>query len=182
MSRAVVFLADGFEECEGLIVVDLLRRAGVEVTTASIMGRKEVTSSHKITVLADCLAEEVDLKEQDAAILPGGLAGTDHLAASPLVADACRYMAENKLLAAICAAPSVFAKLGLLENKPATCHPCKEQEMGNAVLTREPVTQAGNILTGRGLGAGFPFALRLVELLAGEEAADKIAAAICLPR
>ena len=106
MKKVLLFLADGFEECEGLIVVDILRRAGISVTTASIMGREQVVSSHQIKIAADVLAEQVDPAQFDAVVLPGGIPGTPNLKACPLVTDTCRsFFKSGKLVAAICAAP-----------------------------------------------------------------------------
>ena len=179
MKIAVVFLADGFEECEGLLVVDLLRRAGIHVITASVMGRKEILSSHQVTLLADACAEEVDFRNADVVVLPGGMPGTTHLGENSIVRKQCTAFAADKYVAAICAAPSVLAGLGLLVGKHATCHPAVEEKLSGAIVTGEPVTVDGNIITGQGLGAGIPFALKLVEILTGKETADRIAAAIC---
>lgn len=178
MKTAVVFLADGFEECEGLLVVDLLRRAGIHVITASVMGRKEILSSHQVTLLADACAEEVDFRNADVVVLPGGMPGTTHLGENSIVCKQCTAFAADKYVAAICAAPSVLAGLGLLVGKHATCHPAVEEKLSGAIVTGEPVTVDGNIITGQGLGAGIPFALKLVEILTGKETADRIAAAI----
>ena len=115
MSKAVVFFADGTEECEALLVIDLLRRAKVEVTVASAMGRKELVSSHKIHLTADALAEDVDYSDVDLVVLPGGIPGTPNLAANKTVTETCKaFAAAGKKVAAICAAPSVLASLGLL--------------------------------------------------------------------
>ena len=115
MSKAVVFFADGTEECEALLVIDLLRRAKVEVTVASAMGRKELVSSHKIHLTADALAEDVDYSDVDLVVLPGGIPGTPNLAANKTVTETCKaFAAAGKKVAAICAAPSVLAALGLL--------------------------------------------------------------------
>ena len=183
MKTVVVFLADGFEECEGLLVVDLLRRAGVNVITASIMGKRDIISSHNVALRADALAEEVDFEAADMIMLPGGLPGTTYLGESQIVREKCLEFAApaaaGKYVAAICAAPSVLAELGLLEGKPATCHPNFEGKMCGAVVTHESVTVAGNIITGRGLGAGIPFALKLIEILVDKEAAEKVAGSIC---
>ncbi len=180
MKKAIVFFADGMEECEGLITVDILRRTGVETVMASVMGRPTVTTSHNITVLTDVLAEDADYESADIVILPGGRIGTDHLRANELVRQKCLEFAKEKRVAAICAAPSVLAELGLLEGKKATCHPDFEGKMYGAVLTKESVTVDGNITTGQGLGATFAFALSLAADLAGKETAEKIARAICL--
>ena len=177
--KAIVFLADGFEECEGLIVVDILRRAGVETVMASVMGRPEIVSSRQIRVMADVLAEDVDFNGVDLIVLPGGRLGTENLGKSGIVTAQCRNFAAQKHVAAVCAAPSVLAGLGLLEGKAATCHPDFENAMKGAVLTGESVSVAGNIITGQGLGATFDFAFELVRLLAGEEKVRQIKKAIC---
>ena len=118
MAKAVVFFAEGTEECEALLVVDLLRRAKVEVLVASASGSREILSSHKVHITADALAEEVDYSDVDLVVLPGGIPGTPNLAANKTVTDTCTAFAKSgKKVAAICAAPSVLASLGL--NVPA---------------------------------------------------------------
>ena len=118
MSKAVVFFAEGTEECEALLVVDLLRRAKVEVTVASATDNRAITSSHKVHILADALAEDIDYSDVDLVVLPGGIPGTPNLAANKTVTDTCVSFARSgKKVAAICAAPSVLASLGLLEGK-----------------------------------------------------------------
>ena len=179
MSQAIVFLADGFEECEGLLVVDLLRRAGVEVITASIMGRKEIVSSHHITILADTLAENVDYGKADMLILPGGMPGTAYLGEHDIVKSQCLSFAKNRYVAAICAAPSILAGLGMLEGKDATCHTAFEGKMAGANVTGKSVAVSGNIITGQALGAAIPFALELIKVLVDNETAAKVAEAIC---
>lgn len=175
MSKVCVFLADGFEECEGLVVVDILRRAGAEVTTASIMGRREVTGSHHITVQADALAEALALDEFEMLVLPGGMPGTTHLDGCALVTDAAqRFAAAGKRVAAICAAPSVLGRLGLLEGRKATCYPGFEPKLTGAAITGGEVAVDGTITTGQGLGAAIPFALELAAQLMGQEAADHV--------
>ena len=179
MKKAVVFLADGFEECEGLLAVDILRRAGIETTMASVTGRLNVVSSRHIKIRADVLAGDVDFSDADIIVLPGGRLGTVNLSKSRIVATQCRRFAEEKMIAAVCAAPSLLAALGLLEGRRATCHPDYEGEMRGATVTREAVTVDGNIITGQGLGATIPFALAIVAALTEKKIADHIAAAIC---
>ena len=180
MKTTIIFLADGFEECEALLAVDLLRRAGVDVQMASLMEGLEVVSSRKIRVQADVMAEEVDYASADMIILSGGRVGTENLRKSEIVRTQCRaFSAEGKFVAAICAAPSILADLGLLEGKEATCHPDYEDKMEGAVLTHESVAVAGNMITGQGLGAGFPFAFELVRVMAGESEVERIKTAIC---
>ena len=181
MKTVIVFLADGFEECEALLAVDLLRRAKVDVRTVSVTGRREVLSSHQVTVTADLLAEEADYAAADMVVLPGGMPGTLRLGESALVRDQCLAFAGDRYVAAICAAPSVLADLGLLEGKPAACHPNFEDKMAGAAVTKQSVAVAGNLITGQGLGAAIPFALELVRTLTDEETAQRIASAICYP-
>lgn len=179
MKNVIVFLADGFEECEGLLVVDLLRRAGINVTTASVMGRAEITSSHRIRLLADVPAENADYASADMIVLPGGMPGTNHLYDSQIVCDMCRKFADEKSVAAICAAPSVLGRLGLLKGKKATCYPGFEEYLDGAEYTGEAVETDGNIITGQALGAAIPFALEIIAYLISESAACDIADKIC---
>ena len=178
-SKVYVFAAQGLEEIECLTQVDLLRRGGVEVVLTAVGGNQTITGSHEIVMQADARIEDVDLSDADALVLPGGMPGTTHLGENSIVCKQCTAFAADKYVAAICAAPSVLAGLGLLVGKHATCHPAVEEKLSGAIVTGEPVTVDGNIITGQGLGAGIPFALKLVEILTGKETADRIAAAIC---
>lgn len=177
--KAVVFLADGFEECEALIVVDILRRAGIETVMASIGEQLEVVSSRHIKVLADAMAKDVDYDSANLVFLPGGRLGTENLKYSAIVQKIVKNFAEKKHVAAICAAPSILEDLGLLTGKKVTCHPDFENQMDGAVLTGESVTVDGNIITGQGLGATFPFAFELVKMLVGDDKVQQIKKAIC---
>ena len=179
MSKAVVFFADGTEECEALLVVDLLRRAKVEVIVASAMGRRELVSSHNIRLTADALAEEVDYADVDLVVLPGGIPGTPNLAANKTVTDTCTaFVQAGKKVAAICAAPSILAKLGLLEGKNATAHAAFQDQLAGAAVRDEEVVVDGAITTSYGLGGAIPFALELVRQLAGSAEAERIRNAI----
>ena len=179
MSKAVVFFADGTEECEALLVVDLLRRAGVETVTASAMGRLAVTTSHGIVMQTDALAETVDCTDADLLVLPGGVPGTPNLAANEAVIAAVKAQyAAGKKLAAICAAPSILGSLGMLDGKKATAHAAFQNQLGKATVLDEEVVVDGTVTTSYGLGGAIPFALELVRQLAGEEAADTIQKAI----
>ena len=177
----VVFLADGFEECEGLLVVDLLRRAGLKVVMASVMGKRDVRSSREILIQADCLAENVDYDKAHMIVLPGGRLGTENLNKSELVKEKCREFAREKKVAAICAAPSILASLGLLDGKKATVHPDYEDKMAGATLECESVVIDGNIITGQGLGATQSFAFELMTLLGKGDKVIPIKKAICCP-
>ena len=173
----VVFLADGFEECEGLLVVDILRRAGLKVVMASIMGRRDVKSSREILIQADCLAENVDYEKARMIVLPGGRLGTENLSRSDVVREQCVAFGKNSYVAAVCAAPSILAELGLM--KQATVHPDFKDQMAAVEVLDESVVVDGNVITGQGLGATIPFALKLVETMVEKEKADQIKKAIC---
>ncbi|MBQ9032536.1 MAG: DJ-1/PfpI family protein [Parasporobacterium sp.] len=174
MKHVIVFLADGFEEIEALSVVDILRRGGIRVDTASIMGRLEVEGAHHVTVKTDVLAEEADYASADMVVLPGGGVGTQNLGKSDLVKEQCLAFAGNKLVSAICAAPTVLAGIGLLEGRNATCYPGMETEMHGAVMSGHAVTVDGQFTTGRAPGAAMAFALELVKRLEGEETARDV--------
>ena len=178
MSKAVIFFAQGLEECEGLLCVDILRRAGVEVTVAAVGGERVVRSARQVSVVADALAEELDYSGFDAVILPGGLPGVDHLKADAAVRRTCCDFA--KLVAAICAAPTALAEFGLLAGKCATVYPGMDAALtaAGAEYTGLPLSVDGNIVTGEALGAAIPFALALAARLAGQPAADKVKNAI----
>ena len=177
--KAVVFLADGFEECEALIVVDILRRAGVETVMASVTERLEIDSSRHVVVKADTMASDIDYNSANLVVLPGGRFGTENLRQNDFVLEKCCEFAEKKYVAAICAAPSIIAGLGLLDGKQATCHPDYENQMHGAILTNKSVAVDGNIITGQGLGATFDFAFEIVRQLIGEEEVHQLKAAIC---
>ena len=178
-----MLLGTGFEETEAIAPLDLLRRAGVEVTTASIHEDKLISSSHNISFYADVLVDELDMAQFDMVVLPGGLGGTNNLAASALVAKTVKAFAadESKLVAAVCAAPSVLGMLGLLQGKKATCYPGFEDKLLGAEATGEPVVEDGNIITGKGLGGTIPFALHLAARLEGAEKAEEIRQQIMYP-
>ncbi len=172
MKKAYVFLADGFEEIEGLTVVDVLRRAGAEVEMVSVMDRKEITGAHGIKVEADRMIEEAG--EADLYVLPGGMPGTLHLKEH---AGLCRLLNQaekkEKHIAAICAAPSVLGELGMLKGKRACCYPSFEEKLNCLEVSYEPVVTDGRITTSRGMGTAVRFSLELVSVLYGKEKADE---------
>ena len=175
MKKAAVFLADGFEEVEGLTVVDLLRRAGAEVTMVSVMGTCEVTGAHKIAVRADRCFSEMNFEDQDLLVLPGGMPGTTNLSAHRELGELLmKFASEERKVAAICAAPSVLGKLGILEGKTATCYPGFEEKLRGARVTKNRVEVSENVTTSRGVGTAISFALSLIEQLFGREKAEEI--------
>lgn len=166
MKKVGIFMADGCEEIEGLTVVDIVRRAKLEMTTISITDKKEVTSSHNVTFLTDALASEVDFDGFDAIVLPGGMLGTLNLGANETVNKVIKKFAgEGKIVAAICAAPSVLGAAGLLEGRHATCHPGFEEKLTGAITSEDAVVMDGNIITSRGMGTAIDFGLAIVECL-----------------
>ncbi len=179
MGRAYVFLADGFEEIEGLTVVDILRRGGVETCTVSVSGSLTITGGHDIAVQADALFEETDLSDADVLILPGGKVGTENLKAHGPLAGALRgAKSAGTLIAAICAAPTVLGGLGLLRGEKATCYPGLEGQLEGAKATQETVQESGQFITSRGMGTSIPFALAVLAKLRGQETADAIGKSI----
>ena len=179
MPKTAIFLADGFEEIEALTVVDLLRRANIEISTVSIMGRKNVTGSHNITVEADALLEETDFDSLDMLILPGGMPGTTNLADCKALTDKIKEFDENdKMLCAICAAPTVFGKLGILKGKKACCFPGREDDLLGADVQTSSVTKDGHFITSRGMGTAIDFGLAIIEHYQGSDAATSMASKI----
>ena len=180
MSKVVVLLAEGFEEIEALTPVDLMRRAGIDVVTASITEELQVMGSHGIPVTADTVISKLG-ETADALFLPGGKLGTDNLKASAETAALIKdYLDKGRYLTAICAAPTVFGKMGLLKGRKATCYPGLEGQLTGAEWTGEEVSVAvdGNFVTSRGAGTAMDFSLKLIELLVSAEAADDIASKV----
>lgn len=175
----IVLLAEGFEEIEALTPVDILRRASLTVKTVGISGRT-VKGAHGISVACDLLPDEVDLSLVDMVILPGGMPGTLNLFDSPFTEKAVKSVLEmNGRVAAICAAPLILGRYGLLDGKAATCYPGFENELCGAVLMDKGVITSDRITTARGMGVAVEFSLELIRLLCDEGAAAKISDAIC---
>ena len=175
MSKIYMFLADGFEPVEALAPVDVMRRAGINVVTVSIMGRTTVEAAHGIKVMADALFEETDFSDADGLVLPGGSLGTENLSAcEPLRALVASANAEGKIIAAICAAPMVFGRMGILAGRRATCYPGCESELTGSKYTAAAVEQDENIITACGPAASFEFGFTIVENICGDKAAAVI--------
>ena len=175
----IVFLADGFEESEGIIVVDILRRAGLNTIMASIMGRRDVRSSRGILIQADCLAENVDFNAARMVVLPGGRIGTENLSKNEIVLEQCKRFAKDKYVAAICAAPTILAKLGLLDGKKTTVHPDFEEQMNKVPVIGDSVTINDNIITGQAMGSTLSFSFKLIRILVDDSMVNKIKKSIC---
>ena len=169
-----LFLANGFETIEALAVVDMLRRAKIDVKTVGVTG-KIVISSHNIDVTADIEIDEFDVKDADAVVLPGGMPGTLNLEADKTVQGAIDYCVENKkYTCAICAAPSILGHKGLLKGKEAICFPGFENDLTGAILSDKYVVTDGLIITARGAGVAVDFGLEIVKALKGEETAENV--------
>lgn len=177
MKTALLFLADGFEEIEALATVDVLRRAGVQVTTVSINPTEVATGAHGVSVVADTLFEHANTSEADMLVLPGGMPGAANLDAHEGLCAAIRAHAEaGKWLAAICAAPMMYGHMGLLSGKRTTCYPGFESQLEGAEYTAAPVEIDGNIITGKGPAVVLPFAYALAEALVGKEVVNQVKA------
>lgn len=169
------FLANGFEETEAIAPIDILRRSEIKVVTVGI-GEEVVVSSHGIAVIPDITEVDfVPTEELEMIILPGGMPGTLNLEKSRTVQDAIDYCVKNdKYIGAICAAPSILGKKGLLAGKKATCFPGFEKFLNGAELSEALTARDGKIITAKGAGAAIEFGLTLSEVLAGEKTAAKI--------
>ena len=183
MKAICIFLAEGFEEMEAMFPLDIMRRGGLNVKTVSVTGNKTVVSSHRVPVVADELIENLSEEDIEMIVLPGGMPGAatldKHEGLRKLILD---FAAKGKPIAAICAAPMVLGKLGLLKGKKATCYPSFEQYLDGAECVNAHVVRDGNIITGMGPGAAMEFALTIVDLLVGKEKVDELVEAMCVKR
>lgn len=175
MKVANIYLAEGFEEIEAITVIDILRRAGVDVNTISISKSKEVKGAHNISVIADYTFD--DLKHSDAhmLILPGGMPGTTNLDNHPGLKELIKeFYHDEKYIAAICAAPSILGRMNLLESSMATCYPGFEKDLLGAIPSDDLVIRHKNIITSKGPGTAMLFAFDLAEILVGREMVEKL--------
>lgn len=169
-----IILGTGFEDMEAVCPCDILRRGGVQVQFAGIGGR-EITGSNGITLRADCTVEEIDREQLDMIVLPGGMGGVHSILASSEALDTVRFAWENgKYVAAICAAPSILAKLHITDGKCATVYPGMEPEMGSARMQPCGTVRDGRVLTGRAPGAAIDFGLMLLETLTDAQTAQRV--------
>lgn len=173
--KAYIFLAEGFEEIEAVTAIDTLRRAEIDIKAVSMSESLEVKGSRNVVLKADILFDEKQLKDANMLILPGGMPGTKNLENDGRLAELLQKSAkENKYIAAICAAPMVLGKLGLLFGKEATCYPGFESYLEGAKVKDEKVVVDGKFITSRGPGVALDFSLKLVEILKGKELSDKL--------
>lgn len=179
MAELGIFFAPGYEECEALIVVDLVRRAGLSIEMISISDDKTVVSSHGVPVVMDCTLKDVDFNKLDMIILPGGMPGTTNLeACEPLMEQVEAFYKQGKCVSAICAAPSIFGHKGMLKGREAVSYPSFEDHLEGATVLKAPVAVSEHVTTSRGLGTAIDFGLAIVERYCGKDKADEIAKAI----
>ena len=172
-----MFLAEGFEEVEALAPLDLIRRAGLEIKTVGV-GSKTVVGSHGIPVVADITENEFSDNAPDMVILPGGMPGTKNLDASKAVHKAIADAVKNDAyVCAICAAPMILGKIGLLRGKNAVCYPGFEEYLDGSTLPDKKVVCDGKVITAKGMGAAIEFGLAIVSALKDEKTADDLATA-----
>jgi len=174
-----ILLAPGFEEAEALVPADLLRRAGIDTALTALEGAA-VTGSHGITVQADRTLDQLDLDRAEMLVLPGGGKGVENLGQSSAVEDLVREARNRDIpLAAICAAPTLLGRWGMLEGKKAVCYPGMEDRLTGAVVERASgVVEDGKLITSRAAGSAFDFGLTLVRVLAGAEKAEEVRRAV----
>jgi len=174
--KIAVHLADGFEEVEAISIIDVLRRAEIDVLVVSVTGNIEVTGAHQIKVIADALFEQVKYDDIYMIVLPGGMPGSSNLDAHEGLKNLIKkFDAEDKQLAAICAAPLVYGNLGILDGKQAVCYPGFEKYLKGAEVLNISVVESGNMITGNGPGSALKFALKIVEKAVSSEKAELVA-------
>ena len=175
-AKALIVLADGFEDVEAVTAIDVLRRGGVEVVTAALAGGPEVRSAHGVTMLADAPFDEVEKDDFNAIVLPGGGEGTANLKASEKLAERLRRQKEeHRLICAICAAPTVLVEAGVLdEGQHVTCYPTCAFDLDRP-CAGVPVVADGSVITGQAPGSSMLFALVVLQALAGEKKTAKVA-------
>lgn len=176
--RVAVFFGERFEEVEAITVVDFLKRAGYEVDTTSVSHTHHVRGSHGVEIKTDFTIDEIRVSTYDLIVLPGGPGFTNLEKCDILMKYVKRFPGEGKYVAAICAAPSILGRAGLLEGKKATCFPGYEKELKGATYTGNEAEADGNIITGKSAGAAVAFSLKIVETISGHEAAKSLSDAV----
>ncbi len=175
MKKAAIFFGTGYEEIEALTVVDLLRRAGIETVCVAVDNAGSVTGSHEISVAMDAGIDDIEFENFDILVCPGGMPGTKKLEACKKLTDNIRKFYDGgKLIAAICAAPSIFGHMGLLEGKRACIYPGMEAELKGAEVCYDKVVKADNVITSRGMGTAIAFGLEIIAALLNRETADDL--------
>lgn len=172
--KAYIFLANGFEEMEVTYPISILRTAGIEIESVSIEGTKSLVGSHGVNIITDSLFTDKEFKDADMIILPGGQPGTNKLDSFIQLKDLITYYSKNKSIAAICAAPSILGKMGVLSGKEAICYPGYEYLLDGAVISGSKVVTDGNIITAAGPGVAKEFAIEIVRLIGTDAEYNKV--------
>lgn len=174
-----LLLENGFEMCEALAPVDILRRGGVNVSTVGVSG-EYAKSSHGVSVKSDISLSEIDFSDMEMLIIPGGQPGVDNLWENEDVRELVMKVAERKIrISAICAAPMILSRLGILDGKKCVCYPSCSGEMPDTFVENTGVIEDAEIITGRAAGDAYDFAFKILTKLRGEEVAKKVSDAIC---
>lgn len=171
--KVYIFLANGFEEMEVAFPISILRTAGLNVVSVSISDTSDVVGSHGISIIADTVYSEIDPYNADAIILPGGQPGTENLSKFYPLKDVISYYEKNRIIAAICAAPSIIGEMGLLKGKKAVCYPGYESKLKDAIVDTKSVVVDNNIITAKGPGAAKSFSYAIIQKLLDAEACKK---------
>lgn len=169
-----IYFADGFEEVEAIATLDVIRRAGIDVLSVGV-GSRNITGTHGIKIVCDISSDEATYSGLDGVVLPGGMPGTNNLLNNNYVVDAVKYANESGLLvAAICAAPMILGRLGILKGKKAVCFPGFEDELAGASISDDFVVTDGNVITAKGMGSAVNFGISIVSFFKGKAFADKL--------
>lgn len=164
-----MLIADGFEEIEAITLIDLLRRANYDLKTVSINQNNEIEGSHKIKMITDMVFDDVNFNDTDVIVLPGGVPGVPNLVSENKVLDLIKdFYNHNKYIVAICAAPFVLERAGILSGKKITCYPTWEDKINSAKIKKKDVVVDGRIITARGVGAAIDLGLKLVEIFSSK--------------
>lgn len=183
MTKSIlIHLATGFEETEAVTIIDVLRRANLNVIIVSVTEKLNVTGAHHISIEADQLYDEADYANSSMIILPGGMPGTTNLLNHKgLAGQLIKFNQEKRLIGAICAAPIVLGSLGFLQGKKAVCYPGFESKLTGATVLQSPFVVDEHIITGRGVGTALDFSLEIVRILKGDHLASELRSALVMP-
>ena len=183
MTKSIlIHLANGFEETEAVTIIDVLRRANLDVIIVSVTGKLNVTGAHHISIDADQLYDEADYTNSSMIILPGGMPGATNLQNHKgLAGQLIKFNQEKRLIGAICAAPIVLGSLGFLQGKKAVCYPGYESKLTGATVLQSPFVVDEHIITGRGVGTALDFSLEIVRILKGDHLASELRSALVMP-
>jgi len=183
MTKSIlIHLASGFEETEAVSIIDVLRRANLDVIVVSVTGKLNVTGAHHISIEADQLYDEANYSNSSMIILPGGMPGTTNLMNHKgLAGQLIKFNQEKRLIGAICAAPIILGSLGFLQGRKAVCYPGYESKLTGATVLQSPFVVDEHIITGRGVGTALDFSLEIVRILKGDHLASELRSALVMP-